>query len=230
MKTSDKGIVALMIHEGIVPGPYLDSVGVWTFGIGHTAAAGAPDPAKMRRGMPADLDKELANVFEVFKHDLAKYEAAVSKALPNVKQHEFDAAVSFHYNTGAIGRATWARTLALGDVALASRQIMDWRKPPEIIKRREAERDLLLLGKYPTGAVTVWGVTDAGKVIWKPAMTLPAEYALAMLHNQNPIKKETVQNQQATEETQGSVKKPSNNPRLMALILAAIAAIFGGKK
>ena len=30
MKTSDKGIAFLVAHEGVVPGPYLDSVGVWT--------------------------------------------------------------------------------------------------------------------------------------------------------------------------------------------------------
>jgi lysozyme len=219
MKTSDKGIVALMIHEGIVPGPYLDSVGVWTYGIGHTAAAGAPDPAKMKRGTPADIDATLTEVFAVFRRDLAKYEAAVAKVLPNVKQHEFDAAVSFHYNTGAIGRATWVRTLSLGDVALASRQIMDWRKPPEIIKRREAERDLLLLGKYPTGAVTVWQVSDAGKVIWKPAMTLPAEYALAMLRGDK-----------ATEKPAPDPTKKPASPAWLAEIIAAIAAFFGGKK
>ena len=32
MQTSERGIVALISHEGIVPGPYRDSVGVWTFG------------------------------------------------------------------------------------------------------------------------------------------------------------------------------------------------------
>ena len=41
MKTSDAGIFALALHEGIVPGPYRDSVGVWTYGIGHTLGAGA---------------------------------------------------------------------------------------------------------------------------------------------------------------------------------------------
>ena len=32
-------------HEGIVPAPYRDSTGLWTYGIGHTAAAGAPGPS-----------------------------------------------------------------------------------------------------------------------------------------------------------------------------------------
>ena len=56
MKMSDRGRAELAGHEGIVPGPYLDSVGVWTFGVGHTANAGAPDPRAMPRGMPQDID------------------------------------------------------------------------------------------------------------------------------------------------------------------------------
>ena len=66
MKTSSKGIAALVNHEDIVPAPYKDSVGVWTYGVGHTAGAGAPDPARMPKGMPADLDKALDDVFDLF--------------------------------------------------------------------------------------------------------------------------------------------------------------------
>ena len=68
MRTSDRGIAALVKHEGIVPGPYLDSVGVKTYGIGHTRNAGAPDPAELPTGMPADLDAELARVVEGYAH------------------------------------------------------------------------------------------------------------------------------------------------------------------
>lgn len=117
MKTSDRGIIALMGHEGIVPGPYLDSVGVLTYGVGHTAAAGTPDPANLASGMPENLDAELQVVFRVFRRDLAKYEAEVSRAIKvPVSQHEFDAAVSFHFNTGAIGRASWVKSLNAGSV------------------------------------------------------------------------------------------------------------------
>jgi hypothetical protein len=91
MRTSDAGIFALALHEGIVPAPYLDSVNVWTYGIGHTAAAGAPDPAQMPRGNPADLERALARVFEVFRADLPKYEAEVRAAVKvPLRQHEFE--------------------------------------------------------------------------------------------------------------------------------------------
>ena len=53
MQMTDRGLLALVRHEGIVPGPYLDVKQVWTFGIGHTAAAGPPDPAE--RHQPGSL-------------------------------------------------------------------------------------------------------------------------------------------------------------------------------
>ena len=176
MKLSDGGLFALALHEGIVPAPYLDSVGVWTHGIGHTAAAGAPNPAEMPRGMPADLDAEIKGVAALFRRDAAKYEAAVARAVKvPIKQHQFDALVSFHYNTGAIGRATLVNKLNAGDIAGAGAGFMSWIKPASLRKRREAERDLFLHGIYPGGVVNVWGATAAGKVIWKPvrALTMP---------------------------------------------------------
>jgi hypothetical protein len=70
MRTTDRGLLALARHEGIVPAPYLDVKRLWTFGIGHTAAAGALDPARMPRGMPVDLDAGIAQAFRLFRADL----------------------------------------------------------------------------------------------------------------------------------------------------------------
>jgi GH24 family phage-related lysozyme (muramidase) len=44
MTLSREGAMELIGHEGIVPEPYQDSVDVWTIGVGHTKAAGPPDP------------------------------------------------------------------------------------------------------------------------------------------------------------------------------------------
>ena len=55
MKMTDRGLLALARHEGIVPAPYLDVARVWTFGVGHTAAAGAPDPDRL--DVTWDLDR-----------------------------------------------------------------------------------------------------------------------------------------------------------------------------
>ena len=183
MKTSDEGIFALALHEGIVPAPYKDNVGVWTYGIGHTAAAGGPDPSKMARGMPQNLDAALRDVFDLFRADLPKYEAGVNRAVKaKITQAQFDALVSFHYNTGAIGKASLVKKLNAGDVAGAAAGFMAWRKPAEIIPRREDERALFAKGVYPTGSATVWQVDKAGRVIWKPARRLSKAQVLDMLH------------------------------------------------
>ena len=182
MKTSDKGIAAIMQHEGIVPGPYFDSVGVQTYGVGHTAAAGYPDPAEMPAGMPEDLDTELRRVFDVFSEDLLKYELEVHKAIKvPITQHEFDAAVSFHYNTGAIATATWVKSLNAGDRDKAAKEIMNWIKPPEIIPRREAEQRLFRDGIYPSEPIVVWQVNTSRQVIWSPARTLTQDEALRLM-------------------------------------------------
>jgi lysozyme len=182
MKTSDAGIYALALHEGIVPAPYYDSVGVLTYGIGHTAAAGSPDPAKMPKGMPANLDAALREVFETFRRDLPKYEAGVNRAVKvPISQAQFDALVSFHYNTGAIGKASLVARLNAGDFAGAAAGFMAWKKPPEIIPRRKEEQKLFATGTYPGGQVTVWQVSNTGKVIWKPARRLNMPQVLDLL-------------------------------------------------
>lgn len=182
MKTSDAGLFALALHEGIAPGPYRDSVGVWTYGIGHTLGAGYPDPAKMQRGMPTNLDAALRDVFDLFRRDIAKYEAGVNRALKvKVTQAQFDALVSFHYNTGAIGKASFVKKLNAGDVIGAAAGMMAWSKPASIIDRRKAEQKLFAKGIYPTGTVPVWKVDGNGRVIWKPARRLTKDQVLALL-------------------------------------------------
>lgn len=188
MQVSDRGLVALMTHEGIVPGPYFDSVDVLTYGIGHTAAAGAPDPKDLTIGMPADLDAELAKIAALFRRDVARFTAEVLDAVKvPLAQHELDALVSFHYNTGAIARAELTKALNAGlDRGFVANLFMNWKKPAEIIPRREAERDLFFHGTYPTGSVTVWQVNAKRRVIWTPARTLSPAEALALVVDADP--------------------------------------------
>jgi lysozyme len=183
MRTSDRGLLALIRHEGVVPGPYLDVKGVWTFGIGHTAAAGAPDPGLMPRGMPADLDAGIREAFRVFRRDLVRYEAEVLRAVKiPLAPHEFDALVSFHYNTGGIARATLTKHLNTGDRAAAADAFMNWLKPAALRPRREAERDLFRHGRYPSGTLPVWAVDAGGRVDFsKPLRRLKESEALQLL-------------------------------------------------
>ena len=182
MKTTDRGLLALIRHEGVVPGPYLDGKGVWTFGIGHTAGAGVPDPAAMPRVMPADLDAALREAFRLLRADLATCEAEVARAVTvDLAPHEFDALVSFHYNTGGIARAALTRALNAGDRKAAA-GFLNWLKPASLRERREAERDLFATGRYPNGTIPVWSVDGNGRVNFsRPIRRLTEDEALALL-------------------------------------------------
>jgi lysozyme len=183
MHMTDRGLVALARHEGIVPAPYLDVKRVWTFGVGHTAGAGAPDPARLLRGMPADLDAGVREALRLFQDDLARYEAEVLRAVSvPLAGHEFDALVSFHYNTGAIARAALTRHLNAGDRAAAAAAFMSWVRPASLRSRREAERELFLHGRYPEGPIPVWAADGTGRVDFSgPVRRLGATEALALL-------------------------------------------------
>lgn len=183
MHMTDRGLMALARHEGIVPGPYRDSTGTWTYGIGHTAAAGPPDPAEMPRGMPKDLVVAIREAFRLFREDIGSYEADVRRAVTvPVEPHEFDALVSFHYNTGGIARAALTRHLNAGNRVAAADAFLNWRRPASIIPRREAERDLFRLGRYPGGTIPVWSVDRTGRVDFsRPVRRLTEDEALALL-------------------------------------------------
>jgi lysozyme len=149
MKTSPRGIEDLVLSEDLRLKAYRDSGGVWTIGVGHTAAAGPPVP---RAGMTITRQEAL----DILARDLAKFEAGVNAVLPNVPQHVFDAAVSFHFNTGKIGSASWPRAYKAGRMAEAERLLKLWNKDngkivQGLVNRRAHEADLMFRGKYRSG-------------------------------------------------------------------------------
>jgi len=163
--TSLAGRLDILSHEGLILTRYKDSVGVWTLGAGHTAAAGSPNPKTYLSQLTV---KEALDLFAV---DVQKYEKRVRKAFGReVPQHQFDAATSFDYNTGGIHKATWVKKFNQGDMAAAKKSFMQWRRPPEIVPRRKKERDLFFEGMYSNnGHVTVYKATPQGKVLWGTA-------------------------------------------------------------
>jgi lysozyme len=81
--------------------------------------------------------------------DLARYASDVTRALSDasVTQAQFDALVSFHYNTGAIARATLTRKHIAGDYQGAAREFARWNKAggrvlKGLTRRRAAEAEL----------------------------------------------------------------------------------------
>lgn len=159
---SKKGLIELIGHEAIVQTRYKDSVGVWTIGVGHTKRAGPPDPKSITGIM------SIKDVLVLYQRDLQKYIDAVNTAVKvDVSQTEFDALVSFHFNTGGIGRASLVKSLNAGDRKRAAKEFMNWIKPPEIKKRREKEQRLFASGTYSgQGKATVYLATTDGKVLF----------------------------------------------------------------
>lgn len=86
-----------------------------------------------------------------FADDLARYAADVTGALGSapVTQPQFDALVSFHYNTGAIARATLTQKHRAGDYQGAVREFARWNRAggrvlKGLVRRRAAEAELYL--------------------------------------------------------------------------------------
>jgi lysozyme len=169
--TSPIGRAVLEIREGERLVAYRDSKGVWTIGVGHTAAAGAPIPA-------AGVTLTQAQADALFSHDLAKYEATVRDCVTvPLEDHEFDALVSLCYNIGQFGVAhsTVVRKLNAGDRKGAADAFSMWEKDKVLITRREAER-LQFLTPYTKALPRP--TTDA-KPIVAPAVPAAAKPASA---------------------------------------------------
>jgi len=98
-----------------------------------------------------DNPSSIARVFEVFEWLVReKYTAPVQRAFrfEPLSEEQFAAALSFHYNTGAIERATWVKSWLKGDRKAARAEILNWARPVSILGRRRKEQALFFDGKW----------------------------------------------------------------------------------
>ena len=110
----------------------------WTIGWGATGPGIGPGTIWTQAECDARLEA-----------DLARYARDVEEALGGAptSQQQFDALVSFHYNTGAIARATLTRRHIAGDFAGAKAEFARWNRAGGrvlrgLVRRREAEAAL----------------------------------------------------------------------------------------
>lgn len=110
----------------------------WTIGWGATGPGIGPGTIWTREEADARLER-----------DLERYASEVANALGEAPrtQAQFDALVSFHYNTGAIRRATLTRKHREGDYVGAAREFARWNRAGGrvlrgLTRRREAEAEL----------------------------------------------------------------------------------------
>lgn len=150
MQTSAQGIDFKKRHEGDVLKAYRCPAGVWTVGVGLTAASGVVKP---HAGMTITAAESTRLLQLALRRN---YEPAVKSAMPTAKQHEFDAAVSFHFNTGAIARASWVKRWAERNWEATRTALLAWNKGggrvlPGLTRRREEEYRVLRHGDYGRG-------------------------------------------------------------------------------
>ena len=133
MKISQQGLDLLVAREGRRNKAYLDSVGVWTIGVGHTG----PEVHEGLVWTDAEIEAAL-------RADIARFEDAINDSVTvGLEQYQFDALVSFAYNVGigAFKSSTLLKRINAMRFDEAALQFDRWHIPPEITSRRNAERE-----------------------------------------------------------------------------------------
>ena len=122
----------------------------WTIGWGSTG----PDRfngGRIRKGTvwtQEQCDRRAMEDYVRYADDVTR---ALGPAIEGTSQEQFDALVSFHYNTGAISRATLTRKHIAGDHKGAAREFRRWNRAggrvmAGLTRRRTAEEQLYRSG------------------------------------------------------------------------------------
>lgn len=150
MKLSNHGAFIIKNFEGLRLSAYRDIAGMWTIGYGstHYHDGKAVKPGDKLAG------EEQADA--LFRNTLGAYEAAVNqKTSVPLTQNQFDALVSFTYNTGIASGKTLFEKLNAKDYQAAANQLLLWDKITDphtgkkvvcdtLAKRRAEEHALFL--------------------------------------------------------------------------------------
>lgn len=138
MNISDNGVKLIKGFEGLRLESYLDSVGVWTIGYGHTL--------DVKQGQVIN-DKQ-ANIY--LTEDLKQVEQVIAENVRvPLNQNQFDALASFIFNLGggAFKRSTLLKKLNQGDYSGAALEFNRWVHAgktilPGLVRRRKTESEL----------------------------------------------------------------------------------------
>lgn len=173
-------VLELLAHEGLVREAYRDSVGVWTWSVGITDASGHRVYPRYK-----DNPQPVSRCLEVYLWLLrTRYLAPVIAAFGSYDpaEHELGAALSFHWNTGAIRRASWVAGFVAGDREGALASFLSWSLPAAVAARRRREAALLFDGQWTGDGSTL--VYEVAKPSYRPVhgrrQDLSAEIASLM--------------------------------------------------
>jgi lysozyme len=124
VKVSERAIKLIKHHEGVRNRPYRCPANLYTVGVGHLIGDGKSLPESWNRTFTE------AEIDGILKSDLRRFELGVHKMLPNVplRQHEFDAIISFCFNLGlgCFQRSTLRQALLRGDKKAAMESLVKY--------------------------------------------------------------------------------------------------------
>jgi lysozyme len=124
VNVSKAAIALIKHHEGVRSRPYRCPANLWTVGVGHLIGDGKSLPDSWNRTFTE------AEIDGILKSDLRRFELGVHKMLPNVplRQHEFDAIISFCFNLGlgCFQRSTLRQALLRGDKKAAMESLVKY--------------------------------------------------------------------------------------------------------
>jgi lysozyme len=124
VNVSERAIKLIKHHEGVRNRPYRCPANLWTVGVGHLIGDGKSLPDSWNRTFTE------AEINGILKSDLRRFELGVHKMLPNVplRQHEFDAIISFCFNLGlgCFQRSTLRQALLRGDKKAAMESLVKY--------------------------------------------------------------------------------------------------------
>jgi lysozyme len=164
MKMSDKGRIALAHHEGVRKKPYLDSILLWTTGVGHLIAPiehqkMTLDQRKAAKVLgqlscPPEWNRTLTDVEldKILQDDLCRFERGVLRYCPlGLTQGRFDALCSFAFNAGIGGlqKSSIKQCHNRGDFNGAANAFLKYRLAAGVVQkglviRRQDERAMYL--------------------------------------------------------------------------------------
>lgn len=159
-----RGAAELVGHEAIVLEWYLDSENVGTWGIGVTNASG--HSVDRYKDKPQTIGRCLEIYIWLLVHN---YLPDVRKAFAGCKltEAQFAAALSFHYNTGAILRTDWVKLFKAGKHVAARHFLETHYLNDGDLTRRRAEEAALFFDSRWSGDGTAL-VIPVAKPSYKP--------------------------------------------------------------
>ena len=139
MKVSKRGIELIKHFEGVRSRPYRCAANLYTVGVGHLIGDGKHLPDSWNRTFTQE------EIDGILKSDLRRFELGVHKMLPNVllRQHEFDAIISFCFNLGlgCFQRSTLRQALLRGNKKAAMESLVKYcRAGGKILKGLQIRR------------------------------------------------------------------------------------------